>query len=164
MFWGFHRLHYANTLTDLIVCFYEQFWGVPLPEEHISLKDSVPNSNNEENDKENGGENDIDLLPTTPPPIIDLAWMQLLIHAEYLRIYKWVEDMYEVGNIYCPSEIVITGHPGIGQYSIINMRTLFLFMLLCVGKWFWAYYVPHQHLGEKSVSLVSRNRALSLVF
>ena len=107
---------------------YQQFWGVPLPQEHIFLEDSVPNPNDEENDEDNGGENDVDLLPATPPPIVELPWANLLIRAEYLRIYKWVEDMYEVGNLYRPSAIVVTGQPGIGQHPIIDTRTpLFLY-------------------------------------
>ncbi|KAK2461336.1 hypothetical protein APHAL10511_006863 [Amanita phalloides] len=130
---GFDRLHYDNTPRDLVLHFYEQFWGIPLPQEHISLKDSIYDPNDEEND-ENGEENGSDVLPATPPPIIDTNWMQLLIRAEYLRIYKWVEDMYAVGKVYRPSAIVVTGQPGI-------------------GKSFWAYYVLRRRLGEKSVSL-----------
>ncbi|KIL53933.1 hypothetical protein M378DRAFT_972397, partial [Amanita muscaria Koide BX008] len=114
--------------------FYEQFWGVPLPQEHISLKNSVHDPNDEENDEENGGENGGDVLPATPPPIINTDWTRLLIRAEYLRIYKWVEDMYEVGKVYRPSAIVVTGQPGI-------------------GKSYWAYYALRRRLGEKRVSL-----------
>ncbi|KIL62257.1 hypothetical protein M378DRAFT_108566, partial [Amanita muscaria Koide BX008] len=131
---GFDRLRYDNTPADLVLRFYEQFWGVPLPQEHISLKNSVHDPNDEENDEENGGENGGDVLPATPPPIIDTDWTRLLIRAEYLRIYKWVEDMYEVGKVYRPSAIVVTGQPGIGQS-------------------FWAYYVLRRRLGEKRVSL-----------
>jgi hypothetical protein len=121
---GFDRLCYDNTPADWVLRFYEQFWGVPLPQEHTSLEDSVlfpsdsvdwgDDTNDEENDEENGGENDGDLLPATPPPVIDIGWTRLLIRAEYLRIYKWVEDMYEVGNSYRPSAIIVTGQPGIG--------------------------------------------------
>ncbi|KAF8343322.1 hypothetical protein F5887DRAFT_1212414 [Amanita rubescens] len=96
MNFGFDRLRYGNTRTNMILRFYEQFWGVPLPQEHISLKNSVHDPNDEEDDEENGGENGGDVLPATPPPIIDTNWTQLLIRAEYLRIYKWVEDMYPV--------------------------------------------------------------------
>jgi len=110
----------------MILRFYEQFWGVPLPQEHISLKNSVHDPNGEEDDEENGGENGSDVLPATPPPIIDTNWTQLLIRAEYLRIYKWVEDMYPVGKIYRPSAVVVSGQPGIGQYSVIHMRSFFL--------------------------------------
>jgi hypothetical protein len=115
MFSGFDQLCYDNTPTDLVLRFYEQFWGVPLPQEHISLKESVHDPNNQENDKEKG-ENDGDVLPATPPPIIDTEWTRLLIRAEYLRIYKWVEDMCAVGKVYRPSAVVVTGQPGIGQY------------------------------------------------
>ena len=108
--------------------FYEQSWGVPLPQEHISLKNSVHDPNNEENNKKNGEENGGDVLPAMPPPIIDTEWTRLLIHAEYLRIYKWVEEMYLVGKVYCPSAIVVTGQPGIGQYSVINIRCFFLIL------------------------------------
>ena len=130
MFSGFDRLRYDGTPTDSILRFYEQFWGVPLPQEHISLKSSIHDPNDEENDEENGGENDGDVLPATPPPIIETDWTQLFIRAEYLRIYKWVEDMYSVGKIYRPSAIVVTGQPGIGQYSVINMRSFFFFLKL----------------------------------
>ena len=119
MFSGFDRLRYDNTPMDSVLRFYEQFWGVPLPQEHISLKNSVHDPNDEENDEENGEENGGDVLPATPPPIIDTDWTRLLIRAEYLRIYKWVEDMYEVGKVHRPSAIVVTGQPGIGQYSVI---------------------------------------------
>ncbi|KAF8344462.1 hypothetical protein F5887DRAFT_971369 [Amanita rubescens] len=122
---GFRPLRHGKTLR-----FYEQFWGVPLPQEHISLKNSIHDPNDEENDEENGD----DVLPATPPPIIDTDWPRLLIRAEYLRIYKWVEEMYPVGKVYRPSAIVVTGQPGI-------------------GKSFWAYYVLRRRLGEKSVSL-----------
>ena len=114
----------------MILRFYEQFWGVPLPQEHISLKESVHDPNDQENDKEkggendeenegendaeNGGENDGDLLPPMPPPIIDTNWRRLYIRAEYLRIYDWVEEMYDVGELDRPSTIVVTGQTGIG--------------------------------------------------
>ncbi|KAM6492524.1 hypothetical protein JOM56_012248 [Amanita muscaria] len=131
---GFDRLRHDNTPADLVLRFYEQFWGVPLPQEHISLKNSIHDPNDEENDEENGGENGDDVLPATPPPIIDTNWTRLLIRAEYLRIYKWVEGMYAVGKVDRPSAIVVTGQPGI-------------------GKSFWAYYVLRRRLGEKLVSL-----------
>jgi hypothetical protein len=121
MFSGFDRLRHDNTGTDSVLRFYEQFWGVPLPQEHISLRNWVHDPD-EENGEENGGENGGDVLPATPPPIIDSDWTRLLIRAEYLRIYKWVEDMYAVGKVYRPSAVVVTGQPGIGQYSVINMN------------------------------------------
>lgn len=124
---GFDRL---RSPADLILRFYEQFWGVPLPQEHISLKESVHDPNDQENDKEKGGENDEenegendaenggensgDLLPPMPPPIIDTTWRRLYIRAEYLRVYDWVEEMYDVGKLDRPSAIVVTGQTGIG--------------------------------------------------
>lgn len=132
---GFDQLRYDNTPADWVLHFYEQFWGVPLPQEHISLKGSVHDPNDGqndkekkgENDKENGGENDEengeendeengggDLLPPKPPPIIETEWIRLYIRAEYLRIYDWVEKMYEVGSLHHPSAIVVTGQTGIG--------------------------------------------------
>jgi hypothetical protein len=57
------------------LCFYEKYWGVPLPQEHISLNDG-------ENEEEDGGENDDDVLPATPPPIIDTPWAQVFIRAD----------------------------------------------------------------------------------
>ena len=114
---GFDRLRYEELPADLILRFYEQFWGVPLPQEHISLKESAHDPNDQENDEnegendaENGGENDGDLLP----PIIDTNWRRLYIRAEYLRIYDWVEEMYDVGELDRPSAIVVTGQTGIG--------------------------------------------------
>jgi hypothetical protein len=162
MFSGFDELCCNDTPTDLVLGFYKQFWGVPLPQEHISLKNLVHDPNDEGNDTENGGENGSDVLPATPPPIIDTDWMQLLIRAEYLRIYKWIEDMYAVGKVYHPSAVVVTGQPGIGQYSVINMRSLFFDTLLCIGKSFWAYYVLCRRLGEKSVSLWYQGSVLYL--
>ncbi|KAF8222024.1 hypothetical protein L208DRAFT_1455233 [Tricholoma matsutake] len=143
MDFGFHQLRYDNTPEDSVLNFYEKFWGVPLPQEHISLNNSVHDPNDEEIDKENGGENKGDVLPATPPPIIDTEWMRLLIRAEYLRIYKWVEDVCAVGKVYRPSAVVVTGQPGI-------------------GKSFWAYYVLRRRLGEKSVSLWYQGSVLYL--
>ena len=125
---GFEQLRYNNTPTDSILRFYAQNWGFFLPEEHISLKNPIHDPNNEENDEENDEENGGDLLPTTPPPIIDVGWMRLLIRAEYLRIYKWVEEKYTAGKAYRPPAIVVTGQPGIGQYSVIDMRSFFLIL------------------------------------
>jgi hypothetical protein len=87
MFSGFERLSYDGTPTDEILRFYNKFWGVPLPQEHISLENSI---HDEENDEGNGRENDGDVLPATPPPIIDMPWVQVFVRAEYLRMYKWV--------------------------------------------------------------------------
>lgn len=148
MFSGFDQLCHDKN-PNLVLRFYEQFWGVPLPQEHISLKNSIHDPNDEENDEENGG----DLLPTMPPPIIDADWPRLLIRAEYLRIYKWVEERYAVGDTDRPPAIVVTGQPRISQYPVINMRSFFFDTLLCIGKSFWAYYVLRRCLGEKSVSL-----------
>ena len=91
---------------------------------YLSLSKNIP---------ENGGETGGDVLPATPPPIIDTDWTRLLIRAEYLRIYKWVEDMYEVGKVHRPSAIVVTDQPGIGQYSVgpIDMRSVFFLILFC---------------------------------
>jgi hypothetical protein len=130
MFSGFDQLRYDNTPTDSFLNFYEKFWGVPLPQKHISLKNSVHDPNDEENDKENEGESDGDVLPATPPTIIETEWARLLIRAEYLRIYKWVEDMYAVGKVYRPSAIVVTGQPGIGQYCH-QYEKLFFLILFC---------------------------------
>ena len=88
MFSGFDRLRHNNTPRDLVLRFYEQFWGVPLPQEHISLKNLIHDPNDEENDEENGEEHGSDVLPATPPLIIDTDWTRLLIRVEYLRIYK----------------------------------------------------------------------------
>ena len=175
---GFNRLRYESLPTDLILRFYEQFWGVPLPQEHISLKESVHDPNDQENDKEKGGEDDKenegendaesegenggDLLPPMPPPIIDADWARLLIRAEYLGIYKWIEYVYAVGKVYRPSAIVVTGQPGIGPYSVINMRSFFFNTLLCIGKSFWAYYVLRRRLGGKSISLWYQDPAYGL--
>ena len=116
-------MQYDNSDNDRILHFYAQSWGVPLPQEHISLKNPIHDPN--DNDDENGGENGDDVLPATPPPIIDINWVRLLIRAEYLRIYKWVEDMYMAGEVHRPPAIFVTGQPGIGQYSVINMRSFF---------------------------------------
>ncbi|KAK2460049.1 hypothetical protein APHAL10511_007926 [Amanita phalloides] len=140
---GFDRLSYDNTPTDSFLRFYEKFWGVPLPQEHISLTNSIHDFNDGENDEENGGENGGDVLPATPPPIIDTPWAQVFIRAEYLRIYNWVESMYTAGKVYRPSAIVVTGQPGI-------------------GKSFWAYYVLRRRLGDKSVSLWYQGSVLYL--
>jgi hypothetical protein len=128
MFSGFKQMHFNNTINDRILRFYAQSWGFPLPQEHLSLKNPIHDPNDEENDEENGGENGGDVLPATPSPIIDAGWTRLLIRAEYLRIYKWVEEKYAVGKEYRPSAIVVTGQPGIGQYSVINMRSFFLIL------------------------------------
>jgi len=172
MFSGFDRLCYDNTSTDMILDMYERFWGVPLPQEHTSLKDSVlipsdsvdrgHDTNDEENDEENGKEDDGDLLPATPDPVIDIVGRRLLIRAEYLRIYKWVEDCYEEGNPYRPSAIIVTGQPGIGQYSIMIREACFVDTPPCVGKSFWAYYVLRRRLGEKSTVLWFQAPALYL--
>jgi hypothetical protein len=149
MFSGFNRLHYDGSPTDSILRFYEQFWGNPLPQEHISLKDPVHDPNDEENDEENDG----DLLPANPSPIIDTDWRRFLIRAEYIRLYNWAEQMYEVGESDRPSAVIVTGQPGIGQYSIIDTRTLFYDTSVCIGKSLWAYYILRRRLGDKSVSL-----------
>jgi hypothetical protein len=159
MFSGFDRLSYNNTPRDSLLRFYEKFLGVPLPQEHISLENSI---HDEENKEENVGENDGDVLPATPPPIIDMPWVQVFIRAEYLRMYKWVEGMYEAGRVARPSAIVVTGQPGIGRYSVINMRGFFSDSLLFIGKSFWAYYVLRRRLGEKSVSLWYQGSVLYL--
>jgi hypothetical protein len=132
MFSGFKRLcvddgGWSTNMLD----FHKQFWGKPLPPEHLYLKDSVHDPNGEEhddenggeNDDENGGENDGDLLPESP--IIVSSWSRLLIRAEYLRIYNWVEEKYDDGTRNRPAAVVVTGQPGIGQYSFIDMRSLF---------------------------------------
>ncbi|KAF8344469.1 hypothetical protein F5887DRAFT_1205044 [Amanita rubescens] len=92
----------------------------PKHEIHIIVKAPAT-----ENDEENGD----DVLPATPPPIIDTDWPRLLIRAEYLRIYKWVEERYTEGKVYRPPAIIVAGQPGI-------------------GKSFWAYYVLRRRLGE----------------
>jgi hypothetical protein len=133
---GFKRLCYDDTSTDVILDMYERFGGVPLPQEHTSLEDSVlipsdsADRGHDTNDEENGEEDDGDLLPAMPAPVIDILGRRLLIRAEYLRIYKWVEDLYEAGNSYRPSAIIVTGQPGIGQYSIMYEK-LVLLILLC---------------------------------
>jgi hypothetical protein len=106
--------------------FHKQFWGVPLPPEHLDLEDSVHDPNDEENDDENGGKNDGDLLPESSGlPIIDSSWSRLLIRAEYLRIYNWAKEKYNGGSQTRPPAVVVTGQPGIGQYSFIDVRSLF---------------------------------------
>ncbi|KAH9974969.1 hypothetical protein BGW80DRAFT_1169885 [Lactifluus volemus] len=112
--------------------FHKQFWGNPLPPEHLDLKESVHDPNDEEHDDENGEENDGDLLPESP--IIVSSWSRLLIRAEYLRIYNWVEEMYDEGTPNRPAAVVVTGQPGI-------------------GKTYWAYYALRRRLGEKSDTL-----------
>jgi hypothetical protein len=160
LFSGFKRLcvddgGWSTNMLD----FHKQFWGKPLPPEHLYLKDSVHDPNGEEhddenggeNDDENGGENDGDLLPESP--IIVSSWSRLLIRAEYLRIYNWVEEKYDDGTRNRPAAVVVTGQPGIGQYSFIDMRSLFFYTPLCIGKSYWAYYALRRRLGEKSDTL-----------
>ncbi|KAH9970587.1 hypothetical protein BGW80DRAFT_1176049 [Lactifluus volemus] len=112
--------------------FHKQFWGDPLPPEHLNLEDSVHDSpNDEENDNENAGKNDGDVLPESPrPPTIVSSWNQLLIRAEYLRIYNCVEQLYDEGAGIHPPAVIITGQPGI-------------------GKSYWAYYALRRRLGQK---------------
>ncbi|KAH9953866.1 hypothetical protein BGW80DRAFT_1439868 [Lactifluus volemus] len=137
---GLNRLQYDGSPTDSILRFYEQFWGNPLPQGHISLKDPVYDPNDEENDDENDG----DLLPANPPPIIDTDWRRLLIRAEYLRIYNWVEQMYEVGEPDRPSAVIFFDTPS------------------CIRKSFWAYYALRRRLGDKSVCLWLRGSVFYL--
>lgn len=164
LFLGFRRLLHKNTPRDSILRFYEQFWGVPLPQEHVCLKDSVPNPNDEDDDDENGREDDGDLLPEMPPPIIGSDWCSLFIRAEYLRIYQWVEGMYEMGNPFRPSAVVVTGQPGIGQYSIIDTRSLF-FLIYSFRKISMGLLHPTStSWGKVCYNAVDRKRVLSLLF
>jgi hypothetical protein len=154
MFSGFNRLCDDSAKSTMMLDFHKQFWGDRLPREHRDFGDSVHDPNDEENDDENGGENDGDLLPESPRlPIIDSSWSQLLIRAEYLRIYNWVEEKYNDGTGNRPPAVVVTGQPGIGQYSFIDMRSLFFYTPLRVGKSYWAYYALRRRLGDKSDTL-----------
>jgi hypothetical protein len=143
------------------VDFYELFWGVPLPREH---KDSIHDPNDEENNNRNGGENDGDLLPASPRPIIDSRWRQLLIRAEYVRIYNWVEQLYEKSASFPPPAIIVTGQPGIGQYSIINMINLFFLTLVHRKIILGLLHPASTSWGEVCYSVVSTIRVLSLLF
>ena len=118
MLLGFEQLYNQPKILD----FHKQFWGVPLPLVHTDL---VHDPSAELSDYENGRENDGNLLPQSPPPIIDTNWMQILICAEYPRIYNWVEQKYEEGKEDRPAAVTVTGQPGIGQYNIIDMRSCF---------------------------------------
>ncbi|KAH9972535.1 hypothetical protein BGW80DRAFT_356581 [Lactifluus volemus] len=132
---GFNRLCDDSAKSTKMLDFHKQFWGDRLPREHRDFGDSVHDPNDEENDDENGGENDGDLLPESPRlPIIDSSWSQLLIRAEYLRIYNWVEEKYNDGTENRPPAVVVTGQPGI-------------------GKSYWAYYALRRRLGDKSDTL-----------
>ena len=163
-FSGFESLSYDGTPTDFILDFYKKFWGVPLPQEHLALEDSIHDFNDggPENDEENG--DDSDVLPTTPPPTFESPWMKVFIRAEYLRIYKFVEDMYTNGKVYRPSAVVVTGQPGIGQYSVINTRSFFFDTLLHRKNVLGLLRPTSTSWGKVYISVVSRIRALSLLF
>lgn len=100
---------------DFLLKMYNHYWGVPLPQEHISLPDPAPPTSDEEHDEDNVEEN---ILPAKPPPVIRIPWNieeKLFIRAEYVKIYQWALDQAPVGPESRPSAIVITGQPGIGQ-------------------------------------------------
>jgi hypothetical protein len=149
MFSGFDQLRDREGRSNRILDFHKRFWGDPLPPEHSDL---VHDPKVEEDGDEDGEKGDGDLLPGSP--IINTPWKQLLIRAEYVRLYNWVEQKYEDSTESHPPAVVITGQPGIGQYSIIDTRgPPFFDTPLCIGKSYWAYYALRRRLGENSVTL-----------
>jgi hypothetical protein len=102
----------GNAVEARILSFYDSFWGRPLPIEHATLQDHVGGAP----DEVDGDENDGDLLP--PQPIIKSSWKDLLIRAEYIRIYEYVARVYKDLE---RSAIVLTGQPGIGKCSVTDL-------------------------------------------
>jgi hypothetical protein len=117
---GFDRLRDDDARSNQILDFHKQFWGNPLPPEHSDL---VHDPKAEEDDDENGEKDEGDVLLGSP--IINTPWKKLLIRAEYVRLYNWVEQKYEDSTMNRPPAVVITGQPGIGEHSIVDTRSPF---------------------------------------
>jgi hypothetical protein len=132
---GFKKLVLNGTLTDPFLSFHENFWGKPLPEEH-----KTPNKeqvNTAESEKSNSGDmdeeydknDDPSLIQTTP--ILKSGLKDILIRAEYMRMYAYVESVYQNLNLNQdptpkPPLVVVTGQPGIGGCDSNYMMHLFL--------------------------------------
>jgi hypothetical protein len=129
--------------ADPLVIFQKAFWGVPLGSQYTELRDSITPSvaDSMEIDTELGDsmilsvadgmeidtdaahepdDDQGDLLPGTP--LLDRSLegvpAEILVRAEYIRIFKMVEQVYNERNVNCnrrPPAIVVTGQPGIGN-------------------------------------------------
>ena len=119
--------------VDALVIFHKAFWGVPLGSGYTELHNSIIPSDSMEIDTELGdsveidtdavhepGDDQGDLLPKALLLDRSLEAMdsKLLVRAEYIRIYKLVEQIYnehKCDSSRRPPAVVVTGQPGIGN-------------------------------------------------
>src|SRR5215472_10682037 len=86
---AFEPLLQNGSTSDEFLSFHEDYWGKPLPQEHVTLEAYVEDAPDDD-------ENDGDLLPDQSNPFLRSALKNLLIRSEYLRIYEYVEKAYEL--------------------------------------------------------------------
>lgn len=99
---------------------WKKYWGVPIPEQFLGRSVSVPDSHIEVKDG--------DLLPAEELFLND-PWddKRILVRADYIRIYKFVEDSFAnnaMDSTSKPPAVILTGQPGIGR-NFISVHGLY---------------------------------------
>jgi hypothetical protein len=95
-------------------------------------------------DEDERMEVDDDFIPGCAILNIDidrLPFPKIWIRAEYIRIYNYLESRETPPRIdnHIPPAAVVTGQPGIGEFSFSNWNTI-TDMYMREGKSVWVYY------------------------
>jgi hypothetical protein len=127
----FERLLPNGSESDNLLSFHEDYWGNALPDTLKTCIDQDGGVQNggvhaQDDDAQEYDENDSDLLPEQSNPFIRSKLRTLLIRSEYLRIYNFVEKVYEEeqGQV-PPAAVIITGQPGAGECSVTTDTFIF---------------------------------------
>ena len=142
--------------NNRFTAFHLKFWGKSMDDDEREWKSqfqSQKHSTDDDGDDDTDDEDvDDELIPgcceldISPSPVSDIS--TIWIRADYVRIYKYAESKYDLCYERRKAQaLVITGQPGIGEYSRLYLQGTLLIAI--EGKTVSLVYALRRRCAEK---------------